>query len=207
MTESILAQPEHCEALGDALTRAFADDPLCSYVFPNRTRRLQKMRWIYVHWLRLFISRRLVYTTPELSGAALWHRPEQGFDIGVWEQVQAGFLPVLFLLHPAEHIRGFRAHHDAVARMKQFVDKPHWVLDTLGVAPDYHRKGIARTMLQPVMDQADAVGIPCFVNTHNSVNVPFYERLGFKVIHESLMPGSDITVYSFCRPPQSNHRG
>ncbi len=199
--ESMLAQPEHSNRLGDALSRAFVHDPACSYVFRERERRLEKMRWIYVRWLRVFISHKGVYTTPELSGAALWHRPEAGVSVGLWEQVRAGFLPILFLLRPTEQLRGLATHQDAVARMKRFLDGPHWVLDTLGVAPECHRQGVARAVLQPALEQADAAGIPCFVNTHNGANVAFYERFGFACIHESPMPGTDIVVYSLRRPP------
>lgn len=198
--EALLAKPEHCEIVGDALSRAFVNDPVCSYVFHDRERRLQKMRWIYIHWLRVFVGRDSVYTTADLSGAALWHRPEAGVSVGLWEQLLAGFLPIAFLLRPTEQLRGLNAHQDAVARMKPFLDKPHWVLDTLGVAPEWHGQGMARALMQPALDQADAEGIPCFVNTHNGDNVPFYEHFGFEIIHQSPMRGTDIMVYSLRRP-------
>lgn len=199
--KAILAREEHCERLGNVLSRAFVHDPVCSYVFRPPERRLKKMQWIYVHWLRVLIARNGVFTLPELSGAVLWHRPETGVSVGLREHVRAGFLPIIYLLRPTEQVRGLIAHQDAVARMKRFLDRPHWVLDTLGVAPEYHRKGVARALLQPALEEADAARIPCFVNTHNGANVAFYEGFGFTCIHESPMRGTDIVVYSMRRPP------
>ncbi len=202
--EAILAPLDKCETIGDALSRAFVEDPVCCYVFRTREARLRKMRWIFTRWLRVLIPHGSVYTTPDFSGAALWHPPERGPSVGICEQLRAGFLPVVFVLNPCEQARGLRAHLDAVGRMKRFMTEPHWEIDTLGVAPEHHGKGIAASLLRPVLDKADEEGVPCFVNTHSSGNVPFYERFGFQLIHQSPMPGTTITVYSMRRVAAGN---
>ena len=199
--KAILAQPEHSDILGEVIARAFVNDPICTHVFPDRERRLRNMRWIHARQLCVLIGRNSVYTTPDLLGAAVWHRPEAGFDMGLLEQIRAGFLPIVFMLRPSEQLRGLRVYMDVVARTKRFVRTPHWVLDTLCVALEHHRKGVARALLQPALQQADTDGIPCFVITHNPVNVPFYERFGFHVVYQSLMPGSEVMVYSLIREP------
>lgn len=199
--EAILAQVEQCDVLGDALSRAFVTDPVCCYIFRTREARLRKMRWIFTRWLRVMIKRNHVYTTPELNGAVLWHAPDCGYNVGIGEEIRAGFLSAAIRLNPCEQVRGLITHLDATARMKRFVKEPHWIIDTLGVAPEHHRKGIARILLTPVLQKADADGIPCFVNTHSSGNVHFYERFGFSLFHDSPMPCTDITVYSLRRAP------
>ncbi len=197
--EAMLATLEQCDALGEVLSRAFVDDPVCCYVFRTHQARLRKMRWIFVRWLRVMISQGIVYTTPDLSGAVLLHPPEHGPSAGVLEELRAGFLPVIFVLNPLEQLRGLHVHLDALGRMKRFMTVPHWEIDTLGVAPERHGTGVARVLLQPVLEKADADGTPCFVNTHSSKNVPFYERFGFSLVHQSPIRGTDITVYSMRR--------
>ncbi|KAF7331401.1 N-acetyltransferase domain-containing protein [Mycena kentingensis (nom. inval.)] len=59
-----------------------------------------------------------------------------------------------------------------------------WTLQTLAVHPDYHRRGIARMLLQPVFDKAqgEGGGAPMCVVTTKAQNLEVYRKLGFALI-------------------------
>ncbi|WNV74274.1 N-acetyltransferase [Geodermatophilus sp. DSM 44513] len=68
---------------------------------------------------------------------------------------------------------------------------PHWYLQALGVHPRAQRQGWGQRVLRPGLEQADATGLPCYVETSDPANQEFYRRLGFDVITPRLehLPG------------------
>ena len=199
--EAIPVQHEHCDALSNALARAFFNDPVTMHIFQDPDKRMRKTRWIFARWLRVFIARGSACTTPDLQGAALWQSPERDGSVGIIEELRAGLLSALFILHPGEQCRGLKMHLDALSRMRRLLDRPHWVLDTLGVDPEHHGKSIAKVIMSPVLSRADADQVPCFVITHKPGNVAFYEHMGFTLIHESPLRGAHHHVFSLRRHP------
>ena len=57
-------------------------------------------------------------------------------------------------------------------------------LQTMGTVSAAQGKGIGRNVLQSGIKRADARGVPCYLESSNPRNVPFYKRLGFKVVEE-----------------------
>jgi hypothetical protein len=53
--------------------------------------------------------------------------------------------------------------------------------------------------------EADAAGIPCYLETGTASNVAFYTKRGFRVIGQADVHGS--TLYGMVRPPQSQSTG
>ena len=53
--------------------------------------------------------------------------------------------------------------------------------------------------MQPVLSRAGAENLSCYLETMNSVNVPFYERHGFHVVSEGEPPGSGLRIWAMLR--------
>ncbi len=192
-----------CETAARSLADAFVNDPVCQYIFPETEVRLRTMQWIFCRWMRIIVHRKGAFATPGFEGAALWHPPEAGVAVGLWEQVRAGFLMSVFKLGLREQARGFRVHADVNDRLRRHIQEPHWVLDTLGVAPEHQGKGCARALLQPILARADAARTPCYVITHNPGNVPFYEGFGFELLEAGGIRGTSLNVFSLRRSPRT----
>lgn len=45
--------------------------------------------------------------------------------------------------------------------------------------PSAKGRGLGSAVLAPVLDKADAEGVPCYLENSNPRNTPFYTRLGF----------------------------
>jgi GNAT superfamily N-acetyltransferase len=205
--KAIPVNPEEADALGGVLARAFIEDPGCRHIFPERDRYLRKMQSLFSRGVRLAAEYGVVYTTPERSGAALWLSPDAKKTIGLRELIHSGFLFALVRLAPGELRCVMKMHYDAVARIQRHVKTPHWVLDTLGVAPEYQGQGVAGALIQVVLEQADAVGIPCYVITHKLSNITLYKHFGFEVVESSQVQGLNIIVTSLRRKPRRSDSG
>jgi GNAT superfamily N-acetyltransferase len=101
---------------------------------------------------------------------------------------------------------------DAVARFDQVIEfsKPlhhrdapddHWYVMVIGVAPVRQGQGLGRALLQPIMDRARADRLPCYLETTQAPNVPFYKKLGFEVISDTIEPQSGLRLWTFRRDP------
>jgi ribosomal protein S18 acetylase RimI-like enzyme len=94
---------------------------------------------------------------------------------------------------------GLRAGDALIDSLKP--PQPHWFLDTIAVAPEYHRRGLGARLLDHDLELRDAAGARCALDTHTPDNIAFYERRGFEVAgHGPLGPGLD--VYVMVREPR-----
>ncbi len=71
----------------------------------------------------------------------------------------------------------------------------------VGVAPEARGQGLARALLEPMMNRADASGLPCYLETAQPDNVDFYEYFGFKKVVEVVEPQSGLRLWTFRRDP------
>ena len=69
----------------------------------------------------------------------------------------------------------------------------------VGVIPARHRQGFGRALLRPVLDRADAEGLPCYLETAQPENVAFYQKLGFDIIADMVEPRSRLRLWTFRR--------
>jgi ribosomal protein S18 acetylase RimI-like enzyme len=85
---------------------------------------------------------------------------------------------------------------------RAFPDDPVWYLEVVSVRPGAQRRGIGTRLLEPGLARGDANRLPCYPETPRPENIPFYERLGFRVEGEGveLLPGGP-THWTMTRPP------
>ena len=79
------------------------------------------------------------------------------------------------------------------------VPASHWYVMVVGVAPEMQGSGVGRALLQPIIDRADADGLPCYLETAQPNNVAFYEHLGFRRLVETVEPESGLRLWTFRR--------
>jgi GNAT superfamily N-acetyltransferase len=75
------------------------------------------------------------------------------------------------------------------------IDKAHpkqksWYLNLLVVDPAQQRGGIGAALQETVLERADQEGLPCYLETQNADNLPYYGRFGYQVVDE-LHPVTD----------------
>jgi ribosomal protein S18 acetylase RimI-like enzyme len=188
--------------LAAMLARAFARDPFYAYLAGNAPERNQRMRDGWAGLLR-HASARLAatYTTDDRAGAAIWHPP--GYH-GPGFVTSLRVMPAMARL--AGGLRRLRHVSRAVAELERHrrghVPGPHLYLSALGVDPDRQGEGIGTALMGPGLARADADRLPAYLETATGRNVLLYERVGFAVVEELTLPGTDIHGWLMRRTPR-----
>ena len=167
-------------ALARMLARAFFDDPVATWAWrpdPLRMRALERFQAIR---LRQLLPDEEVWTTDELTCAALWAPP------GRWRMTMAQTAalvpcfagPRLFARMPlvaAGWLDLERKHPSA---------PEHWYLAVLGTDPSSQGRGLGSAVLRTMLEQCDRDGVAAYLESSKESNIDFYARHGFRVIDE-----------------------
>ena len=78
----------------------------------------------------------------------------------------------------------------------------HLYLSTLGVEPSRQGLGLGSALIRPMLERADAEGLPCYLETFQPRNVPLYQKHGFKITIEEVEPNSGVRGWAFLREPR-----
>ena len=176
------------------LARAFLDDPVACFLFPDRRRREPALRRFFsVQLEQNYLSRGEVWVEGSLRAAALWMPPEPRPASLSDLRVHLGLLAVL---------RGRLGAARRLARLlaARHPREAHYYLGTLGTEPTWQRRGIATALVEPVLARCDASSLPAYLESSRMENVPFYEARGFKVVGEVALGGGP-TLWLMWRHP------
>jgi ribosomal protein S18 acetylase RimI-like enzyme len=176
-------QPPADHEAAATLTAAFLQDPLMCWIFDDARARPSQLH----HWWAWMLDRRPAHarlmTTEDSRSAALWYGPDPAAD-----DPQRDFPAMLAGLLGAESalakLRGL-----AVIPSAHPHDQRHWYLAAVGTRPDAQNRGSGRLVIAPVLADADAAGVGCYLESSNVRNIAFYERLGFRTIGLIQIPG------------------
>lgn len=189
----ITLQATQIKAAAQLLGNAFQNDPLMVYLTPNADKRSRLLPSLFGVVARYCLRYGTIYTTPDLDGVACCLPPGQTIPtIGRMLRsslrgapVQLGLSGLLRFLHASKYMD---ETHEQVAA------SAHWYLWVLGVDPQRQGHGFGGKLVQTVLQQARAQNLPCYLETENPRNVPFYQQHGFRLMREISIPGSEVHV-------------
>jgi GNAT superfamily N-acetyltransferase len=191
------------DQMGLLMSRAFHNEPNFTYILPDDNVRQAALSWFFgVCVVRVGLHYGEVYTTETTEGAAVWVRPGNTVTFG--GALRAGMLAMPFRFGWGGFKRSLHLGNSIERVRKQVAPERHWYLMALGVAPSEQGKGIGGALLQPGLSQADADGLPCYLETFHERNVPFYEKYGFKVSFDGRITNGGPTFWAMVRTPQSH---
>ncbi len=167
-------------ALAGMLARAFLDDPVASWAWRPDALRLNALERFQAVRLRQLIAGEEIWTTDELTCAALWAPP------GSWHMtLRETAMLVPSFLHPRLFVRmplvalGWEKLERAHPRRP-----PHFYLAVLGTEPEAQGRGLGSAVLGCVLEQCDSDGVGAYLESSKERNVDFYARHGFRVLDE-----------------------
>ncbi len=180
------------------LARAFFDDPVASWAWrpdalrPAALERFQAIR------LRQLLVHDEVWTTDELTSAALWAPPER------WRSTLREDIALAACFSDPRLLA--RAALVAVGWLnleRRHPRRPaHWYLAVLGTDPAAQGMGLGSKVLEVVLEQCDRDGVSAFLESSKERNVDFYARHGFRVSDEvKLLRGPKM--WTMWREPRS----
>ena len=184
------------------LARAFYDDPVLIYFFPDPSERIKKS----IGFFQLLAHYGILYgepqaTSPALEGVAIW-LPSNKAVMSPWGMLRSGAISLIFRAGMTAVGRMLRFSECAYTIHKRHAPFRHWFLQPLGVDPPLQGKGYASMLLRNKFEKFDQEGLPCYLDTQTETNVLTYEHYGFKVVEEFRVPGTTFNNWAMLRKPQ-----
>ena len=187
------------ELLGSVLTRAFYSDPRAEYILPYAETRGAVLSWLFDS--AIIAAGRLwddVYTIQDASGVALWVRPGSELTLERFLINGAISLPLNFdrssIMRWIHVIRYFKCVRRSV------MDKQYWRL--IALRADASRPSNHGELVDPILTKADSEHRPCYVETFDDNELPFYAQRGFRIIGAGKIPKDGPKFWALVRPPR-----
>jgi GNAT superfamily N-acetyltransferase len=197
------------QGLTRVLTAAFVDDPVFTWLVPDRSQREPLLPLIFDAFAEAFARHDQTHVTGpggevtgkvtgkvtgEVTGVALWAPPGVA---PVHPDDEAGFGGRLAEL-AGPHLERFgtcmelfEAAHPA---------EPAWFLQFLAVDPAHQGHGHGSALLRTVLDGADRAGEAAYLEATSDRNRALYERHGFSCTADLVLPDGP-TAYAMWRDP------
>ncbi|MBO0795803.1 MAG: GNAT family N-acetyltransferase, partial [Ktedonobacteraceae bacterium] len=140
-----------------------------------------------------------VYTTPDVAGASCWLLPAHTLTFGSLLRSGALALPFQIGLAAIRRLQSAETYNEAMHQ--RVIGQPHNYLWLLGVDPASQGRGNGGKLIQVGLERADAAGLPCYLETSNPKNVTLYQKYGFEVAEEGVLPGQGPHVWAMKRMP------
>jgi GNAT superfamily N-acetyltransferase len=180
-----------------ALARAFHDDPVMEWFFPDARGRPERIERVFRMRVASLLKQDEVYTDDDHAGAAVWAQPER------WEVP-----PLEGLAFVARLLPMVRGRIGVLARGWGMIDnlhpkEPHWYLAILGTEPERQGGGVGSALMQPVLDDCDRNGVAAYLESSKESNIDFYGRHGFRVTGELRLPDGPV-IWPMWREPRTS---
>lgn len=200
--EPVRLQATELARAGEVLGRAFYDDPMTMFVFPDDAHREQVLPGFFATGVRYGFPHGETYTGAGMPAVAVWIPP--GAADHPPDDSTAAAAAARDAAMGADATRRFQTVIETWnALHARDMSMPHWYLMILGVDPPLQGRGIGGQLIQPVLARADAEGHPCYLETAKARNVAFYQKHGFEVLVEDEMPGAGFRYWTMRRPPRT----
>jgi GNAT superfamily N-acetyltransferase len=82
-----------------------------------------------------------------------------------------------------------------------FIQQSRWYLSIIGLAPEFQNRGLGGGLVKPVLEKADALGVPSYLETFNPRNRSFYTRLGYQEAASFVEPVTGSEYWIMIREP------
>ncbi|HUA40746.1 MAG TPA: GNAT family N-acetyltransferase [Streptosporangiaceae bacterium] len=182
------------------LTRAFDDDPVMRWIFPDDRMRQRRLPLFFASALRSTglhsDGTEVAIAGGQVQGCAIWMAPGT-WRPPLWRQLAAA-PSVLYRLRSRLAV----ASVTFGALQRAHPQRPHWYLSGIGTDPPAQGSGVGSELMRSRLVRCDAAGEPAYLESSKESNVPFYQRHGFRVTGELTVPGGGPTFWLMWREPQ-----
>lgn len=181
----------------DGMAKAFSDYPLFQHILADKLNHENIKTF-----LRFLITYSILYAeayaySKEKEGIILFTE-FKSYKFNMIRSIRSGILPLMKIGSEAGK-RFNEFDRFSLEIHKRLMKKNHQYIILLGVDPNKQGQGYGKRLMVPVLKLAEEKGLACYLETHGEKNVSFYNKLGFKVVSEDVLPGTDIIQYAMIK--------
>jgi len=202
MPEVRAAATTDIETIARIAAEGFYDDPVLSWVLQDDTTRLGQLIGLFRGLAEDTVPDRGVIHLADDASVAIWRDPtfEHGRTAADRIEEAAANAPAG---EPSPYTEDENARFailgDAMTEAHPHFE--HWYLNVLSTRPSHQGRGFGAAVLQPVLQQADAAGKVCYLESTNPRNRTLYYRQGFEDMDEIHLDGGP-SMLQMRREPQ-----
>ena len=195
------------KAAGACLTECFASDPVVTYPLDapdaadwpaaQRQELFERMFecTVYAHIMRgVAVGVPSVREPGAFDAVALWMPPGRNMDDPL-TMLRSGLWRLRWAYSPQGRARFYDEFLPLLHRVKAEVlaerDDHSWYLVYLGTREAARGRGLARRLIRFGTEQADAQNRATYLESSHRANVPYYQRLGFKIARTIALKDGD----------------
>jgi GNAT superfamily N-acetyltransferase len=197
------ARPAHkadVRELSRTMARAFYDDPIMIWLLSDDQARAAQLPRLFAaitrHHHLAAGGVEVACQGSDIGAAALWDPPHQWRE-SRWEQLAQ--TPAFLRIFGFKSAKA-RAVQELMKRTHP--EEPHWYLAAIGSDPSVRGKGFGQVLMRSRLERCDAEYCPAYLESTKSENLPYYERFGFTVTGEIVLPEGGPTMWPMWREPR-----
>lgn len=181
----------------EILAKAFYDYPMFQHIFADKLN--QENMKIFLRFLTKYsvLYANVYASSSDMEGIILFS-DFKDFKFSLIRSIRSGALSLMKIGADAGK-RFNEFDRFTLETHKRLMKGDHQYIIFIGVDPSKQGQGYGSKLVLPVLKIAEEKGQSCYLETHGEKNVSFYNKLGFKVISEDVVPGTDIIQYAMLK--------
>jgi len=185
---------------------AFAEDEMFAYFLPTAVKN-RKTRFTRIFELFLWSigsSFEMVDVVRDDSGSitslALWE-PHEATPVAMARVVRmlSGFV---WQCGTTKGLEAAKFFLELETRRAKLAPKPHFHLQLLATDPAKQKKGFGTAAIKAQLARNDAAKVASYLESSKAENLAFYQKLGFVVVDEVVLPNGHPVHLMLREPPQ-----
>jgi len=141
----------------------------------------------------------LVVSKTGTAGAAIWSKPLDGTLERRRSEEKKSFI---YKDMGAKSLETYLEIVDFMSqRSASIIDDSSWYLSIVGIDPKFQGKGMGASLITPVFEKTDPLGVPTWLETFTQRNMSFYRGLGYKAAASFMEPLTRTEYWIMVREP------
>lgn len=189
------ARTSETAVVADILSRAFANDPFFAWLVGRDPGAMDRRRNLFRAFTSILgFDQGEVWIDKHKRGAAIWFLPDR-WRVGLVRQLR--LLPAFTQATGVG--RCWKKFTGLNALERHHPRRPHFYLMNLGVVPEQQGRGCGSALLRVLTERCDQSSTPAYLETAKAANVTIYQRFGFSVVDEFVLPSAGPTIWTMWR--------
>ncbi|MDV4149953.1 GNAT family N-acetyltransferase [Clostridium sp. AL.422] len=197
MNDLYKLKKQDIDASSDSIAKAFYDYPMFQHILADKLNH-ENIKL----FLKFLINYSILYgnayaSSKEMEGIILF-TDFKDYKFNLIRSIRSGILPLMKIGGDAgKRFNEFDSF--TLKTHKRIMKDNHQYIIMIGVNPSKQGQGYGKKLMLSVLKLAEENGQSCYLETHGEKNVSFYNKLGFKVVSEDILPGTDIVQYAMLK--------